>query len=111
MDRKEPQLDADLHGVYGCWSQLMDGRQVGNGEALSWSEVSRWCEDHGIEGEARRRWCRLVKGLDRAYVAHVNTRQPDGDARTGGGRDAGRERLAAGRGGVGPGQDGGRGDG
>jgi hypothetical protein len=81
-----PTLDADLVPVWEAWAVLMDGRNVSDGEGLSWLELSRWCEDHGIEGASRRRWCRLLKAMDRAYVAHISEVHSGRGSRTGSGR-------------------------
>jgi hypothetical protein len=65
--------------LWNAWAMLMDGRDVSSGEALSWLEVSRYCEDHDISGEERRRWCRLLKAMDRVYVQEINARATDGE--------------------------------
>ena len=55
----------DLLGVWECWWQLGSGRQVGMAiGGLSWTDMRGWCEDHGITGEARLRWIRLLIAMD-----------------------------------------------
>jgi hypothetical protein len=70
-----PTLDADLVPVWEAWAVLMDGRNVSDGEGLSW-----------LEGASRRRWCRLLKAMDRAYVAHISEVHNGRGSRTGSGR-------------------------
>jgi hypothetical protein len=106
-EEPEPQLDADLVPVYLGWTQLMDGRSVSHGEGLSWRELSRWCEDHELHGEERRRWCRLLKAMDRAYVALINEERTDGNPGTGSRRTADAARRAGGDAGAGRRQQGG----
>jgi hypothetical protein len=72
----EPELRADLRWIWNAWSDdLIDCRDtggMGSVAAIRWSEASRWCEDHAIDGAERLRFVRLVRELDRAYVAHLN---------------------------------------
>ena len=78
-----PEVDADLMPVWNAWHLLMGGRDVSSGEGLSWRECSRFCEDHGIEGDARRRWCRLLLAMDRVFVRFVNApKEAEPDAGT-----------------------------
>ncbi|MFY9342224.1 MAG: hypothetical protein WAT39_07035 [Planctomycetota bacterium] len=73
--RAEPAIDADLMPVWSAFWQLVGSRQVGMAAgAIPWSELSRWCEDHEIGGEDRRRWCRLLSAMDLAWLSRVNRR-------------------------------------
>ena len=44
----------DLRQVWDAWwSDLGDGRMVGMAmSGLSWTDMSKWCEDHGIRAVA-----------------------------------------------------------
>lgn len=78
-----PELFPDLLPVFESWGELCSSRQSGMSlTGLSWSEVSQWCEDHGMTGRWRLRWIRLVRALDMVFVAHslkktTNARTPN----------------------------------
>lgn len=95
-ESEEPRIDADLLPVWRAWHELMDGRAVGDGEGLSWADLSRWCEDYEVHGEERRRFCRLLKAMDRAYVRHINEAVASGDSGTTDRRERDAARGAAG---------------
>lgn len=37
---------------------------------LTWTDMSRWCEDHGIRGEERLRVIRLLRAMDGTALEH-----------------------------------------
>ncbi len=47
---------------------------------LPWVDMSRWCEDHGIDGADRLRWCRLFRALDGAFLAQALPRLKNDNA-------------------------------
>ena len=75
---EEPdELYEDLQSVWNAWwSDLHAGRNIGMAASgLSWVDMSRWCEDHGISGEERLRWCRLFRAMDNTALAHWNRKR------------------------------------
>lgn len=65
-----PDIDRDLIPIWTCWHQLNGSRAVGMAASgIPWSEVSAWCVDHGVIGDAKRRWCRLVLAMDAVALA------------------------------------------
>ena len=75
LDEPEPIFD-DLYPIWHAWHDLNTSRPIAGGMvpmplALSWSELSRYCEDHGIAGESRRRWIRLLRAMDVAYLGVI----------------------------------------
>jgi hypothetical protein len=81
---EKPDLHPDLWPVWRGWHDLNAGRPVGMAAGgLPWSEMSQWCEDHGIGGADRLRWCRLFRAMDSAFLAHINKpKERDADTRT-----------------------------
>ena len=70
MDEPDEVFE-DLQQLWAAWWTLNSGRQIGMAASgLSWLDLSRWCEDHGIEGEERLRWCRLLRAMDDAALTH-----------------------------------------
>ena len=66
----------DLQAVWDGWWHLGAGRQVGMAiGGLSWTEMRNWCEDHGITGEERLRWIRLMQAMDATALAHWGRKQ------------------------------------
>ena len=58
-------LFEDLQAIWNGWWQLGGGRNIGMAvSGLTWGEMSRWCEDHGICGEERLRCIRLLQAMD-----------------------------------------------
>jgi hypothetical protein len=95
----EPELDDDLQPVWNAWHELSEGRAIGMAASgLAYSELSRWCEDNGVVGEERRRWCTLMRAMDREFLAMVNTKKGGADANS---RAADRRDGDAARGGAG----------
>ena len=94
----------DLRQVWDAWwSDLGDGRMVGMAmSGLSWTDMSKWCEDHGITGEERLRWIRLFRAMDAVALPHWNRQKPlpqgapDASPRTGDGQHRTPARSAAG---------------
>jgi len=72
MDEPDDVFE-DLRAVWDGWWHLGAGRQVGMAiGGLSWGDMSRWCQDHGIEGQERLRWIRLLQAMDGVAVSHWN---------------------------------------
>lgn len=73
--RQDPWIDEDLLPVWVAFWQLVGSRTVGMAAgSIPWSELSRWCQDHEIEGAERRRWCRLLSAMDVAWLGHMSKR-------------------------------------
>lgn len=70
----EPELFDDLQGIWCAWQQLL-GDRGGMGESIPWSAMSRWCEDNGIHGAERLRWCRLIRATDLSSLAEQAKRR------------------------------------
>lgn len=65
-------LYPDLIPVWNAWHELHTSRPIGmTAGGVPWSEQSRWCEDNGVHGERRRRWVRLLRAMDCAYLRHT----------------------------------------
>jgi hypothetical protein len=69
-DPEPEELHDDLLPVWNAWQDLMSDRN-GMGGSIPWGAVSRWCEDHGIYGEQRLRWCRLIRACDVAHMVET----------------------------------------
>ena len=69
-DLEEPDpIYPDLIPLWHAWHELSLSRPVGMAlGALPWSELSRFCEDHGVEGALRLRWIRLLRAMDSTYM-------------------------------------------
>lgn len=67
-DDNPPTLDIDLAPIFKAWTDLMDSRQASSYEGIWWSEISTYCDDHGVHAADKGRWCRLVKSLDRWFL-------------------------------------------
>jgi hypothetical protein len=102
------ELRPDLWPVWRGWHELSAGRPVGMAAGgLPWVDLAQWCEDHGIYGEDRLRWCRLFRAMDSTFIAHINKpKDADADSRTADRRK--RDAARRDRGGDGPaeGEDG-----
>lgn len=72
MDEPDEVFE-DLRAVWDAWWDINPGRASGpSASGLTWSEMSRWCEDHGIDGEERPRWIGLLRSMDVAALMHWN---------------------------------------
>jgi len=71
---EEPEeVHEDLQGVWDGWWQLSGGRQIGMAvSGLSWTDLSRWCQDHAVYGEQRLRWIRLLQAMDATAIEAWN---------------------------------------
>lgn len=66
----------DLLRVWVAWWEIGAGRSVGMAMGgLTWTDMSRWCEDNGISGEERLRWCRLFRAMDGVAMTHWNKKK------------------------------------
>lgn len=73
---KPAEVHEDLIPIWRAWHEISEGRQIGMAmSGLAWAEMSRYCEDVGVHGEQRLRWCRLMRAMDRAALAHWNRRK------------------------------------
>lgn len=75
---EEPEdVYEDLLPVWNAWwIDLTAGRALGMAASgLTWGDLSRWCEDHGIHGQERLRWCRLLRAMDSTAMAHWNRKK------------------------------------
>lgn len=66
----------DLLPVWNAWHDLSVSRPAGlSAGGVPWLEMSRYCEDHGIEGPVRLRWIRLMRAMDLVFLmAQVETK-------------------------------------
>lgn len=71
------EIDGDLLPIMDAWNELLPDRPPMGG-LIPWMALSRWCSDHGIGGEERLRWIRLIRACDRAHL--METHAKDGDA-------------------------------
>lgn len=77
LDEKPADIFPDLIPIWNAWHELSTSRPVGMAASgVPWSEQSRYCEDHGIDGPARLRWIRLLRAMDLVYLTHSNKRKP-----------------------------------
>lgn len=74
LKESEPEPDdvfEDLRQVWDAWWDIGAGRASGfSMTGLTWTDMSRWCEDHGIRGEERLRVIRLLRAMDGTALAH-----------------------------------------
>lgn len=90
----KPRLFEDLRPIWNAWHELAHGRQIGMAASgIPWSEMSRYCEDHGVHREQRLRWCRLIQAMDTAWLGEIHKKGDDADSRT----DTRRKRRREGR--------------
>ena len=73
---RKPELFDDLIPTWQAWKALHLTRSVGMRVCgLSWSELSRYAEDHEMHGEERRRFCRIMLAVDEAYLDDLARKQ------------------------------------
>lgn len=72
--RSEPDpIFDDLIPIWRAWHDLGVSRPSGgfSVSGIPWVEMSRYCEDNGINGAMRLRWIRLLRAMDLAYLGEV----------------------------------------
>lgn len=69
----EPEVFEDLAGVLKAFVELQGDRAESG--LLSWQAASCWCADHGIHGEERLRWCRLLTRMATADALERSQRR------------------------------------
>jgi hypothetical protein len=74
---QEPdEVFEDLQGVWDAWWSIGAGRSSGMSvNGLAWTEMSGWCADHGINGEERLRWIRLLRSMDITALTHWHSKK------------------------------------
>lgn len=84
VEEEPPQLFDDLKPVWQAWLTLQFGRQIGMVPCgIPWTVFSTYCEDNGIDGEARARVCRLLVRMDAAWLNEKARRESVPDASPG----------------------------
>jgi len=59
----------DLIPLWEAFKDLNCSRQGEMGPVgLTWLDVSRYCEDHGLRGPTRLRWIRILRAMDREWM-------------------------------------------
>ena len=68
-----PEVFTDLLSIWHAFHDLSCSRPSGFGPgALSWQELSCYCADHGIDGQYRLRFVRLLRAMDCTFLVVTN---------------------------------------
>lgn len=70
LAEKPAPIHTYLLPLWNAWHDLHTSRPIGMAACgLPWGELSAWCQDHEIGGEARLRVIRLLRAMDATYLA------------------------------------------
>jgi hypothetical protein len=75
----ESQVDLEPHLQFEwqAFRDLSTDRQAGFGVGpIPWTSIDQYAARHGVEGDEFERFCHLVRAMDDAYRAHIESLTP-----------------------------------